>query len=316
MSLLPPPLRRSSAPAGPDQRSNAAPTLGSDAAQTQGSDAAQARGPDAAPTRSPDAAPTLGSDAAQTQGPDAAQAWRRQRGLLRSVRLFRLFRKEQTDPESFYGALAEDTVSQIEDYCDLTGRRVVDVGGGPGHFTAAFAERGARCYLFEPDSAEMLSRGTAPAGAVLADGYWLPVRDGGADLCLSSNVLEHVADPLGLIEEMVRATRLGGLIYLSFTNWYSPHGGHEMSPWHYLGSRFAERRYVRRNGRLPKNRFGVTLFPVHVGAILRLMRSRRDIGIVDALPRYYPRWCKPIVRIPGLREIATWNLVLVLRRIE
>jgi SAM-dependent methyltransferase len=284
MSLLPPPLRRSSAPPGPDQRSDTAP----------------ARGPDTAPAR----------------GSDTAPGRRRRRGLLRSVRLFRLFRKEQTDPESFYAALAEDTVGQIEDYCDLTGRTVVDVGGGPGHFTAAFAGRGARCYLFEPDSAEMLSRGPAPSGAVLADGYWLPVRDGGADLCLSSNVLEHVADPLGLIDEMVRATRPGGLIYLSFTNWYSPHGGHEMSPWHYLGSRFAERRYVRRNGRLPKNRFGVTLFPVHVGAILRLMRSRRDIGIVDALPRYYPRWCKAIVRIPGLREIATWNLVLVLRRIE
>jgi SAM-dependent methyltransferase len=242
--------------------------------------------------------------------------WHRHRGLLRSVRLYRLFRKEQTDPESFYTGLAEDTVRQIEDYCDLSGCTVVDVGGGPGHFSEALRERGARCFLFEPDSAEMLSRGTAPSGAVIADGYWLPVRDGGADLCLSSNVLEHVRDPLGLIDEMVRATRPGGLVYLSFCNWYSPHGGHEMSPWHYLGSRFAERRYVRQNGRPPKNRVGATLFPVHVGAVLRLVRSRRDIRIVDALPRYYPRWCRAIVRIPVLREIFTWNLLLILRRIE
>jgi SAM-dependent methyltransferase len=241
---------------------------------------------------------------------------RRRRGLLRSVDLYRLFRQEQTDPESFYTGLAEDTVGQLADYCDLRGRTVVDVGGGPGHFTAALRERGARCYLFEPDRAEMLSRGAAPSGAVIADGYWLPVRDGAADVCLSSNVLEHVRDPLGLIDEMVRATRPGGLIYLSFTNWYSPHGGHETAPWHYLGSRFAERRYQRRNGRPPKNRFGITLFPVHVGAILRLMRSRADVAIVDALPRYYPRWCKVIVRIPGLREIATWNLLLILRRRE
>ena len=42
-------------------------------------------------------------------------------------------------------------------------------------------------------------------------------------------------DPMGLIEEMIRVTRPGGLVYLSFTNWYSPWGGHEMSPWHYLG---------------------------------------------------------------------------------
>ena len=248
--------------------------------------------------------------------PGAAAPGRRSRGLARSVRLFRLYRKEQTDPESFYAGLAEDTVSQLEDYGNLNGRTVVDVGGGPGHFTEALRVRGARCYLFEPDSAEMLSRGEAPSGAVIADGYWLPVRDGGADICLSSNVLEHVRDPLGLIDEMVRATRPGGLIYLSFTNWYSPHGGHEMAPWHYLGFRFAERRYTKRTGRAPKNRFGITLFPVHVGEVLRLMRSRQDVRIVDALPRYYPRWCKVIVRIPVLREIATWNLVLILRRIE
>jgi len=241
---------------------------------------------------------------------------RRHRGLRRSVRLFRLFRKEQSDPESFYSGLAEDTVAQLEDYCELRGRTVVDVGGGPGHFTAALRERGAKCYLFEPDSAEMLSRGEAPSGAVIADGYWLPVRDGVADVCLSSNVLEHVSDPLGLIDEMVRATRPGGLIYLSFTNWYSPWGGHEMSPWHYLGSRFAERRYTRRNGRPPKNRPGTSLFPVHVGSVLRQIRSRSDVGIVAAMPRYYPRWCRAIVRIPGLREIATWNLLLILRRVE
>ncbi len=254
--------------------------------------------------------------AAESELPSAAARTRRHhQGLVRSVRLFRLFRNEQSDPESFYAGLAEDTVRQVENYSELRGRTVVDVGGGPGHFTAAFRERGAKCYLFEPDSSEMLSRGEAPSGAVIADGYWLPVRDGGADICLSSNVLEHVRDPLGLIDEMVRATRPGGLIYLSFTNWYSPHGGHEMSPWHYLGSRFAERLYVRRNSRPPKNRYGISLFALHVGSVLRLMRSRTDVAIVDALPRYYPRWCKAIVRIPVLREIATWNLLVVLRRI-
>ena len=55
---------------------------------------------------------------------------------------------------------------------------------------------------------------------------------------------------------------------------------------------------------------------MHVGSVLRQMRSRTDVGIVEAMPRYYPRWCKVIVRIPGLREIATWNLLLILRRVE
>jgi len=130
----------------------------------------------------------------------------------------------------------------------------------------------------------------------------------------SSNVLEHVRDPMGLIEEMIRATRPGGLVYVSYTNWYSPHGGHEMSPWHYLGPGFAERRYIRRHQRQPKHHYGANLFPVHVGPVLRALQGRPDVEIVDARPRYYPRWCRVLVRLPGLREIATWNLLLILRR--
>ena len=165
-------------------------------------------------------------------------------GVLRSVRLFRLFLAEQSDPEAFYTGLAEDAVRQVAEHGTLAGRTVVDVGGGGGWFTAAFRARGAHCYLFEPDPAELYYRTAAPAGAVVADGYWLPVRDGGADVTFSSNVLEHVSDPMGLIEEMIRVTRPDGLVYLSFCNWYSPWGGHEMSPWHYLGSEYASRRYL------------------------------------------------------------------------
>ena len=238
-------------------------------------------------------------------------------GLRRSVRLFRLFLAEQSDPEGFYASLAEDAVRQVASHTDLAGRTVVDVGGGGGWFTAAFRARGAHCYLFEPDRAELglgseLGR---PAGAVLADGYWLPVRDGGADVTFSSNVLEHVRDPMGLIEEMIRVTRPGGLVYLSYCNWYSPWGGHEMSPWHYLGPGYARRRYLRRHRRQPKHECGVNLFPVHIGPVLRALRARPDISIIEAGPRYYPRWCRPLVRLPGLREVATWNLMLIMRRV-
>jgi len=235
-------------------------------------------------------------------------------GLRRSIRLFRLFLSEQSDPELFYRSLAEDAVQQVAKHCELAGRTVVDVGGGNGWFTDAFRAHGSNSYLFEPDLAELCGRGEPPAAAVVADGYWLPVRDGAADVVFSSNVLEHVSDPMGLIEEMIRATRPDGLVYLSFTNWYSPWGGHETSPWHYLGPRFAERRYVRRHQKLPKNRPGVTLFPVHVGPLLRELRARRDIEIVIARPRYYPAWCGVLLRLPLLREFLTWNLMVIARR--
>jgi len=236
------------------------------------------------------------------------------RGMARSIRLFRLFRKEQTEPAAFYSSLAADAADQLACYTDLAGRTVVDVGGGAGDFTAAFRARGADSYVFEPDPHELHSRGSAPSGAVVADGYWLPVADASADVCFSSNVLEHVSDPTGLIEEMIRATKPGGLIYLSFTNWYSPWGGHEMSPWHLLGADFAARRYTKRYHRQPKHLLGQNLFKLHVGQMLRLMRSRPDVEILDALPRYYPRWCKVVLWVPVLRELATWNLLLIVRR--
>jgi len=235
-------------------------------------------------------------------------------GLARSVRLLRLFRSEQSDPDRYYTVVAADAVQQVAHHAKLAGRLVVDVGGGAGWFTAAFRARGARCLLLEPDPAELHDGPCKPAGAVIADGMRLPLRDAVADITFSSNVLEHVPDPLRLIAEMIRVTKPEGLIYLAFTNWYSPWGGHELSPWHYLGSGFAERKYARRYQRRPKHRVGETLFPVHIGSVLRAMRAREDIEIVDARPRYYPQWCRPIVLIPALREIATWNLMLVMRR--
>jgi len=236
--------------------------------------------------------------------------------MLRSVRLFRLFLTEQQDPDGFYVALARDAAAQIAKFAAIAGRTVLDIGGGAGYVTTEFRSQGANCYLLELDESEMLARGETPPGAVLADGYWLPVRDGAADVCVSSNVLEHVRDPRGLIEEMVRATKPGGLIYLSFTNWFSPWGGHEMSPWHYLGADRAERRYVRKYGKLPKNRVGTGLFRVHVGQILKMMRDRSDVQVVSARPRYYPAWCRVLLYVPVLREIATWNLLLILRRTD
>jgi SAM-dependent methyltransferase len=237
-------------------------------------------------------------------------------GLGRTVRLLRSFRAEQDDPDRFYALLGEDAARQIARHGELSGRTVVDVGGGAGWFTEAFQAHGARCVLVEPDRDELFSRKTVPAGAVLGDGLRLPVTDGAADIAFSSNVLEHVPDPMRLIGEMIRVTRPGGLIYLAFTNWYSPWGGHEMSPWHYLGPGYAERRYRRRYQHPPKHHVGATLFPVHVGQVLGAVRGRGDIEIVDARPRYYPTWCRSLVAIPVLREVVTWNLLLIMRRTQ
>lgn len=235
--------------------------------------------------------------------------------LARSVRLFRAFRREQSDPEFFYGMLAQDTVGQLRAYSELTGATVLDVGGGSGYFTEALRDAGATVICVDCDAGEMAARnGVIPAGSVLGSALQLPIGTGLVDLCISSNVLEHVPDPIRMAQEMVRVTRPGGIVYLSYTNWLSPWGGHETSPWHYLGGHRAARRYERRYGRRPKNVYGETMFAVSVAEVLRWARRQSDADVVDLMPRYLPRWAKPLVRVPGVREVLTWNLVVVLRR--
>ena len=234
--------------------------------------------------------------------------------LSRSIRLLRAFRDEQSDPERFYRLIARDTVAQLGRYTDLDGKVVADIGSGPGFFTGALREAGARCVGIECDAGEMAMHGPPPPGSVLGSALSLPLAPGTVDVCFSSNVLEHVPDPWLVADEMVRATRAGGVVFLAFTNWLSPWGGHETSPWHYLGGHRAALRYERRRGRTPKNRFGQSLYAVSVGAALAWARGRGDVTVLDAAPRYHPRWAAPVVRIPGVREILTWNLVLVLRK--
>jgi SAM-dependent methyltransferase len=236
--------------------------------------------------------------------------------LRRSVDLFRAFRVEQTDPDHFYGLLAADSARQVRHYTDLDGATVLDVGGGPGYFADAFRSHGARYVAIDADLGELSMRSAPEPGTVLGSGTALPIHTGVIDVCYSSNVLEHVATPEVMADEMVRVTRPGGTVFLSYTLWWGPWGGHETAPWHYLGGYHAADRYARRHGRRPKNDFGTSLFPTTARRMLRWAADRERRGqveIVAALPRYHPRWASWVVRLPLLRELATWNLVLVLR---
>jgi SAM-dependent methyltransferase len=234
--------------------------------------------------------------------------------LRRAVRLFRAFRLEQPDPDHFYRAIAGDSVEQLRGFVELDGASVLDVGGGPGYFRTAFLAAGASYVSVDSDVGEMAAGGRPVPGSVLGSGLALPIKDCAVDICYSSNVLEHVPRPWQMTAEMLRVTRPGGLVYCSFTNWLSPWGGHETSPWHYLGGARAARRYTRVHGHSPKNVYGQGLFPVGVGEALRWARRVPNGELVAAFPRYHPWWAHWVVRVPVLRELVTWNLVLVLIR--
>ncbi|MDO9455306.1 bifunctional 2-polyprenyl-6-hydroxyphenol methylase/3-demethylubiquinol 3-O-methyltransferase UbiG [Nocardioides sp.] len=240
--------------------------------------------------------------------------------LDRSVRLLNDFRYEQPDPDRFYRALAADSVGQLSSYLGergLEGAVLLDVGGGPGYFRDAFQAAGATYWALDADVGELSGLGGIAAGTVVGSGMQLPFRDACLDVCYSSNVLEHVPDPWLMADEMVRVTKPGGLVFLSYTVWWGPWGGHETAPWHFLGGARARRRYRRKHGKEPKNKYGESLFAVTVAGGVRWARGRAegpDVELVALLPRYHPWWARWVVHVPVVRELVTWNLVAVLRK--
>ena len=235
--------------------------------------------------------------------------------LGRSWRLLGDFRHEQDDPDRFYGALARDSAAQVSSYADLRGARLLDVGGGPGYFADAFTARGATYVPLDAAAAELALHGRTPGPrTVIGDGTGLPFTDGAFDITYSSNVAEHVGDPWAMADEMVRVTAPDGLVFLSYTLWYGPWGGHETSPWHLLGGARAADRYARRHGHRPKNDFGRSLFRTTAAQGARWAESarrQRRLADVRLVPRYLPGWARFTARVPGMREVVCWNLAIV-----
>jgi SAM-dependent methyltransferase len=250
-----------------------------------------------------------------------AEVFAQRATLRRSVRLLSEFRYEQPDPARFYSALATDTAAMVSDLWrsahgeSAAGRTLLDVGGGPGYFAAAFADAGVRYIGLEPDPREMHAAGPVlPRGAdtfVRASGMALPFADDSVDICLSSNVAEHVPRPWQLGGEMLRVTKPGGLAVLSYTVWLGPFGGHEMGLTHYLGGTRAAARYTRKHGHRPKNDYGSSLFAISAADGLNWAASTG--ALVAAFPRYHPRWAWWLASVPVLREFLVSNLVLVLQ---
>jgi SAM-dependent methyltransferase/predicted O-methyltransferase YrrM len=231
-------------------------------------------------------------------------------GLERARTLWRLFRREQVDPAPFYRFLAAEAARDLERrHGPLDGTVVGDLGCGPGWYTEAFRARGAVVLPVEGSLDELLGGGTPPPGAVIGDAARLPVPDGSLDGVFCSNMLEHTPDPGAVIREMARVVRPGGWAYLSWTNWYSPWGGHDMTPYQFLGPRLGPKLYERRHGPPRKNRYGEGLFACHIGPTLRLAGSVPGLRIESVEPRYWP-WASFVMRVPGVREVLAWNCVI------
>lgn len=126
---------------------------------------------------------------------------------------------------------AENSAAYLLPHLDPNAH-LLDVGAGPGTITADLAQRVARVTATEIGEAELdLTRATIAERQIttvdfqVADVHRLPFDDNTFDVTHAHQVLQHVADPVQALREMVRVTRPGGIIavrdsdYSAFTWW-------------------------------------------------------------------------------------------------
>jgi SAM-dependent methyltransferase len=226
--------------------------------------------------------------------------------------LFRLFWSERDQPDPFYGGLARLAVAAFP--FELQDRVVLDLGSGPGYYSERLVAAGAAVVAVDLRAANATRAAERGARAVVADAAVLPLPAESVDGVFCSNLLEHVPDATRILDEIQRVLRPGGWAWVSWTNWYSPWGGHEISPLHLLGPRLGARVWTRLFGPPRRNPPFAGLWPTYIGRCLHDVEARPTLELADAYPRYYPqqRW---LLRVPGLREVATWNCVLCLRKL-
>lgn len=218
------------------------------------------------------------------------------------------------DDQTFYLAQAQDAIRWIERCGVVLGpqTRALDLGCGHGIIGAELRKRGCETIFADQENLLWPELRGSPFRQVDLDRDDL-LAVGEYDLVVCSNVFEHLAKPdqfLGSAHKLLTPT---GKLYLSWTNWLSPWGGHEFSPFHYLGPRRGHLIYDKLTKRERKHTPFENLYPTYIGRVLKRIRQSPNLKIVRAAPRYYTEF-SPLVRIPILREFLTWNCALLIGR--
>ncbi len=223
------------------------------------------------------------------------------------------FLKHRDDPV-FYRMQATDAIRWLMANGIALGPQTsaLDLGCGHGVFGGELVRHGCRVTFADEFSQLLPEHQTAPFVPINLDRDALSGR-GQYDLVICSNVLEHLAKPEAFLRQAHELLTERGSLYLSWTNWLSPWGGHEFSPFHYLGAKTGARIYDSLSKRPRFHQPHVNLFPTYVGDILRVIREETRLELVKAAPRYYTEF-PFLMSVPGLREFAAWNCALLLRR--
>lgn len=157
---------------------------------------------------------------------------------------------------------------------NIEGKRILDAGCGTGWFSKKAAEKGAVVVSMDVGD-KLLSKVAQKCNSerVVGSVLNIPFDDNTFDFVISSEVIEHIPEPLAAIKEMSRILKPGGVLALTTPNkrWFfaiwiankfgfRPYEGLEnWVSWRQL------RKSAIRNNFIVEKELGIHLFPFVIG---------------------------------------------------
>jgi len=187
------------------------------------------------------------------------------------------------------------------------GSRVLDLGAGSAPYRTLFAHCEYRTQDFTQLTGDQLRDGAYTRVDYVCDAAHVPVNDGSFDLVLSTEMLEHVPDPVAVVREIARILKPEGVLLLT-----APLGsGIHQEPYHFYGgyTPYWYRHFLGEAGFDPieivPNGGFFRMFGQESVRFLQLSAPWR-LGVVAGV-LWTPFWCLlfPILGI-GLPSVAPW----------
>ena len=203
--------------------------------------------------------------------------------------------------------LAEVLISELEEFVDLRGKKVLDVGGERGEFCQALAQK-KQCQAInlEPKKLDFVWK------TVFGQADNLPFRDKSFDVVLLRGVLQHIPTTKKekSLWEIHRVLKDGGLLYLMIPPWFSPLSGQDIKPFQYFPFKMA--RHLRNSifdSYIQANSLAeLGLWPMTFYSTKKLIKKTnfRILKTIDILFRLHLLTRLPIVRelLPSVGFIA------------
>jgi|YNPNPStandDraft_1061719.scaffolds.fasta_scaffold33032_1 SAM-dependent methyltransferase len=198
----------------------------------------------------------------------------------------------------------------------------LDLGCGLGGYTVALQKGGARVVGLDIAPTHDVGRNLL----VSADGLKAPFAAEQFDLVICASLIEHIPEPVTLLFETLRLLKRNGVLYLSYPPYYSPLGGHQFSPFHLFGERFALW-IARQRGLFKEHAWLQEKFPARPAAFenaygswglykLTIAKVKKEIQklpveVIECSTRWLPI---DFSRVPVLGEFLTWHVQFLLRK--